>query len=267
MINDNETVTGTVQPDQGNPWEATESPETSVSPDTTTSGIEPAAPVTPQSQAQSPGLVMDEKMLRTLVRETADAVKPQAPPPQMSMDEFNRVMNVFQATPEVAQKLGLAPEAAQTLNEVLQAVARQAVTMAEYRIRDIESGLRKHYDGQLTPLQQHYQAQQEQQYRSEFLASNKDLVGWEPLLEATYAQLKAEGKRFETKEQAYKEIADRARAVIKKLPNSGNAQNGETAATTTPTNGRRMSTLTGGGQGGAGGGKGAPASTAKSIFG
>jgi len=249
-----------------NPWSGEASPQYDLTPKTE---VKPAAqqpPATAPAAAPAPSALMDEKTLRTIVQETAKAVQPAPAEKQMSTEEFNRLMNVFHVTPELTQKLGLAPEVADVLHDMLQSVAKQAVTMSEFRIRAIEQQLRQQYDQRLTPIQSYVAAQEEKAYRKEFFELNKDLVGWEPILETTYAQLKNEGKQFESKEAAYKEIAARARAIIKSIPVTASGEPTATPTSNAPT-GHKMSTLTGGGQGGAGGTKPAAPSQAKSIFG
>lgn len=261
----NETAPQVQGTPSSNPWQGEATPQYDLTPkEEVKSSVQQApveTPVEPPKQA-----LMDADTIRTIVQETARASQPAPLEKQMSMEEFNKLMNVYQVTPEQVQQLGLQPEAANILHAMLQGIAKQAVTMAEFRIRNTEQNLRKTYDDRLTPLQSFVEAQREQTYRAEFFEQNKDLVGWEPLLETTYTQLKTEGKQFQTKEAAYKEIAERARAIIKRLPASASP-----AATTTPTSngsqGHKMSTLTGGGQGGAGGSKPVPSTQAKSIFG
>jgi hypothetical protein len=117
----------------------------------------------------------------------------------------------------------------------------------------------------MAPMQQYLAQAQEQQYRQEFMETNKDLKGFEPLLEAVYMKLKGEGFRGQTKEAVFDKIAKEARAMIAKLPG---AAKGGTATTTNNAPTKRMSTLSSGGQGGVGGtGGGDGKNTSKQIFG
>lgn len=225
--------------------------------------VEQTVAETPTPQA---GLTPEQ--IKDLITTTAKSLQPvqQAPQKEMTLEEFNRIFNVFQVTPDVVNKLGLQETAVPVLHDVLQAVVRQAVTMAEHRIRALTGEVQKHFEQSLTPLQQYYKEQQEQQYAKEFLEQNQDLVGAEPLLQSIYAQLKAENRSFATKQEAFKEVADRARTVLKQLKNAGAAQQQKNVAETAAPSGRRMSTLTSGGQG-ATGKAGGSTTSAKAIFG
>lgn len=218
---------------------------------------QPAQPVVQQPPAT---VQLTPEQLRELVAGVAPAPQPQAPPPepQLTQEQFNQMMRVFTADEAVATKLGLTPEAAPVLNEILQAVVRQAVTMAGYQARAQQQQL----NAQLAPLQQYYLQQQENAYRQEFMGLHPEFKGYEPLLESVYAQLKVEGARFKTPQEAYKTISERAKAVIAKLPGAQLAQK--------PVGQKpNMSTLSGGGQvtGGAGGGGKPKISQAQAIFG
>lgn len=233
----------------------------------------PATPVTPTpiTPATPTSTTLDKESIRELVTGVARAVAPKEKAPEMSMEEFNRVMNVLNITPEYAQKLGLNPEAAPVLQELFQGIAKQAVTMATYQINQARQELETRFNAGLTPLQQHIQKQVEGQAKDEFMKAYPDLKGFEPVLELVYAQMKTEGYQAKTKEEAFKAVADRAQTMIKTLPGMTAVPVGTVKQAGQPTPGQgahRMSTLSGGGQGGVGGSSGGTRkSTSERLFG
>lgn len=164
-------------------------------------------------------------------------------------------------------------------HNVLQRVATQAVTMASLAHNHSLQELRR----QLQPALTMAQERAETAVRQEFIEKHQDLKSYEPLLLAIADQLKGEpGFRTMTKEQAFKTVSERARAIIAKMPGAQQqqgggtqGQGGQTQAQQGAQQNSKMNPLSGGGQAGAGGGGGgqqaAPgrkeSTSARSVFG
>jgi hypothetical protein len=194
-----------------------------------------------------------------------------APGRQPTMEDFNRMMNVYQPTAVQLKALRNAEneeEALLALNDMLQGAARQAVTMATYG----QETLRKQFEEAIAPLRQHMAEVQQEKYKVEFYQQNKDLAPYEEFVTTLIDAVKQRGMKFKDKNEAFKFVAGEARTRLKKLiPTFGQAQGG----TGTPQGGAprvgqqqsqrqpRMSTLSGGGQGGVGSTQGKGGAAAK----
>ena len=216
----------------------------------------------PPTPAKPDSVTLSKEQIQELISGTAKAVQPPAQEQKLSQEELNKLLNVFRVQPQHAQKLGLQAETAvEALQEIIDAAVRQAVTMSAYQ----QEALKRDFIGQLTPLRSFAQEQQEQKMRTEFMSTFPEFKGYEPLLETVYRTMVAEGTRFDTREKAFEAVAERARAVITKLPGVGQQSQKQAASATT---GKKMSTLSGGGQGGGGGStKGGEKTTAQMLFG
>lgn len=184
----------------------------------------------------------------------------------MTQEELERRLNVYRVNEQDLQTLGypaeVLPQAAQFHNKFAEGAVRWASTLAAVQVAQMRQQLMQ----ELGPMVKFAQEAQERQLREEFIGQNEDLKGYEPLLEALYTQLKAQGTSFPSKEAAFKTIATLARQTIAKLPGQG----GGGAASTTGSAKTKMATVTTGGQSGSGGGKGAampaPQALARKLF-
>lgn len=200
-----------------------------------------------QVQQQAPAAPQPVSLTKEAIQEMLQQVaKPQQQQqePQMTQEELARMLNVFNADQGLLETLGLKPEALPVFNNMLQAVVRQAVTMATVHQQQQMRAMMERF----APLQQFVSQQQEEKYRKEFFESNADLKGFEPLAEAIYTQMIQE-KFSGTKEKVFEEIAKRTRDLKAKLNIPQATQQQQQSAPQTP---RKMSTLTRGGQVGAG---------------
>jgi len=227
---------------------------------------ETAAP--PPQQAVS----LTPESIKSLVESMRLAPTVQQPVPQpqqqLSQDEINRMLAVFNADRRHIERLGLKyedpqanEEAVTALNEILDGKTRQAVTMASLVVENLKRQMLQ----ELTPIREFVAAERERKLREEFFNEYKDLEEFTPLVEAVYTQLQNNKVNFSSKEEAFKTVADQARQLLAKIqPGQGG-----TSGVSTSTAPRRMPTVTTGGRGGAGGaGSGKPVDTvAKSLFG
>jgi hypothetical protein len=167
-----------------------------------------------------------------------------------TMEDFNRVMNVYNPPAGVVEDiLAGGDRAVAALGQIVNGVNKQSVTMASYMIQQ----LREDLETKFATARQFAQKQYEEDLRKEFLTKYTDLKGFEPLLTEIVGQMKASGFQAETKEEAFKAIAERAKVIIKSLPGlQTGARNNPTAQP------GKMPALSGGGQGGVGGGNSVP---------
>jgi len=195
----------------------------------------------------SPPTGLGREEIAAIVQEAMRGVPQvqQQPQRQMTQEEIDTALRVYRPNMRTLDRIRAGgEEGLAALSEVIQGVYNQAVTMAQYQTQmQIEP-----VTSALTPLQAFHQEQQVRQLRDEFMKANPDLKGYEPLLDGIRQQLVTEGARFPSKEAAFKEVAARAKQIIKTLPGVGQAgQQQQTQQTQgQPHN---MSTLTGGGQG------------------
>lgn len=173
------------------------------------------------------------------------------PEKQYSQEDFNRAMNVFDPTPQQVEAILKGGEdAVAALRQIVGGVNKQSLTMASYMIQQAVEQEASKIREEFGPARTFAQQQQEEKLKVEFVEKHPDLKGYEPLLVEVVGQMKASGFNAETKEEAFKALADRARAVIKSLPGMKPANgDGKPDPTTS-----RMPTLSSGGQGGIGGG-------------
>jgi hypothetical protein len=221
-----------------------------------------------EKPAVTPPVTLTKEQLQEIVSTSVRAARPEDKPeaPRMTQEELNRMLNVFQVSPDHATKLGLSAESAPVLNELLQAAVKQAVTMAAYQMEAIRRQQEQKFDTRLTPLQQYMQQRQEAQYREQFYKDYPEFKGFEPLVESTYKSMLTEGVRFDTPEEALKAIAERTRKVKTSLPGFSEAEQQQKKAAATPK--QKMSTLSGAGQlGGEESGASSHKNTAKWLFG
>ncbi len=183
--------------------------------------------------------------------------QPQAAPAtqstkQYTQEDFDKAFNIFKPTPALRDAILAGGDGAlAALAEVAQGVAKQVATLAAYQLQEA----REQLEAKFSPALTYAQKEQEKALWAEFTEVNKDLKGFEMIVQKVVADMKTNGWKG-TKEEGFKFIADQSRLIIKALPGMAAAQVGAApgAAPTT-----RMSTLSGGGQGGAG--NGAPAAS------
>lgn len=211
-----------------------------------------------QGQGAVPsGMTPDQisALVRSAVGEVAQQHAPQDPP-EVMMAKFNKAFNVYNFDPDKLAKLGYAQDQIELIRPVYEdmrdGLVRQAVTMSNYQIGLLKEELVKMFQPALASAQ----SQMEEKLKGEFLAANKDLVGYEPLLEEIKTRYVAQNRQFKTKEELFSTIATEAKGIISKVFAKGgqSAQQGNGGAGQQQQQGsHRMSTVSAGGQGGAGG--------------
>ena len=193
---------------------------------------------------------------------------------QYTQEDFDRVLNVWKPTPTLLKALREGDEqtALVEIANMAAGVNRQSVTMASMMLQDFRDKLME----QLDPYLRYVTQDNETKLWNEFLSApgHEDLKGTEPIIKLIVAEMKAEVQRTGktlTKEEGFKTLAERTRAMVKQLQLQGSAQaqqgaGGQQQAAQTKS---KMPTLSGGGQTGSGGAgnKPPPKSGAMAVFG
>lgn len=187
----------------------------------------------------------------------------QAQPQQLSEEEVNRLTNRF-VLDEAGYDAIFATEnkadSIKALNDVLQGVARQAVTMSHYLIQEAAGGLQQ----KVAPYMQFADSQRELMLRETFFSRHPDLRGSDVIINAVMTQMAQSGTKFQNNEQLFDAVAQATKAQLSQLGVKGQ-QIGGGQQTVKP----GMATLPVGSSGGsrmAQTGSGG-SNTAKSLFG
>lgn len=220
------------------------------------SPVAPAAPIVPQFNAKEFG--------DAVARGIKDAnTKPVAGP---SHEEIAKQLGIVTVTPEVFKSvLGVdgTPEQVKGMNDLLQAVAKQAVNIVQVLNKQQFDQMQS----QMSPYISVMREQEAVRQRDMFFTEHKDLVGYEPLVMQTFQRLKAEGHKFPDIPSARAAVNAETRRILKDMgitpvaPKTTTATNTRTTAparTMTPT-------LSGGRNGGQG--TSAPSDKMTSIWG
>ena len=228
---------------------------------TTRQTTTPTAPVAPSTVNLTP------EQLATLMRTSAQPVQTAAPAaPAMTEADFKKAFNVFEATPELyEQLLGVKPDSparVATLNNILQAVSRQSVTIMRHLQEKQLAELKAQYDARLAPVAQSHQEAQEQKYYEEFSAEYPGLKDFKPLLAEIVTAAQARGTKFANLAEAKNFVATQACKLLgKDIATVRAAMGTQQVSTTAPSVQapvqqpvqRRMSTMSMGGRSGTSG--------------
>lgn len=252
-------------PDGSRAPDAPPSPSGAVAPQQGT-----VAPATTPPQSAIQQIVMTPEMLAQITAQRQQSAQPQPQPqPQLSEADFVRHFNIFQANDQVYESiLGVKPdrpEQVKALDDALQGVARQAVTIARFEMANKV----KELQAQLQPINKSLQQQKETEYATRFYAQNTDLKDYEPMLREIVDAARARNMKFASDQEAMKYVADTARRLLgKTVPVPGQAPGSVSnpAQTIQAPGARQMTPVSMGGRSGQGGAT-PPKSTAERIFG
>jgi hypothetical protein len=206
------------------------------------------------------------------MQEMRQAPQGQPQQQQLSEEEFNKMFNVVKPTAEQWQAVrGDDPEAAlRALTDLLHGSAKQAATLAAFHTMQEVQKIQQ----MLQPALKMAQAQELNQMKEEFFVAYPNLKGLEPLLMQIRDSFIVQKRIFDTKEAAFKAVAEEAQNLLSKIPGyqqggNSNGAGGQSGQPQKQQQGRQMPTLSGKGQGGGAGGSGSagPKSTAEKIFG
>ena len=171
--------------------------------------------------------------------------------PQMSAEDFEKAFNVFKFTPDMLAQLRHEDSAValKAFHALRDGLIRQAMTMAEYRMKQYVDNLRTNDIG---PLQTYVSEAQATSFRNDFFQEYPDLEKYETIVDAVATKLGASGFTAPTRKEVMARFADETKVIVAQLTaTGGNGANGN-GGKTTAAKGRQMSTLTGGGQSGGG---------------
>jgi hypothetical protein len=211
---------------------------------------------------------LDKETLSAMFTEAVKAAQPPPPPKQYTEEELRQALNIFQASDSHLKQLGLeaTPEKVEALNTILQAVAKQATSVATFELRAAVDAITE----QIKPVFKYMEQSRMDSMKQRFFSKHKDLEGLEPIVVVAHQNLKARGVKFDAEDAAFKAVAEETRAILSKLPGYKDGKRTETRTETKrtqPTPSRRMPTLSSGGQGGAGDKSGQPSGPKwKSVF-
>jgi hypothetical protein len=207
--------------------------------------------------APPPGGLSPEQiqaLVKTAVGEVAQQHAPQEPP-EVTMAKFEKAFNVYKFDPEKLARLGYTEDQIASVMPIYEdlrdGLVRQAVTMANYQMGLLREELTKAFQPALDVARSHL----EERLKAEFLEANKDLIGYEPLLEEIKNRMVAQNRQFRSKEELFNTISTEARTIIDKVLKKGTNASGNGGGqqnTQTQQQSHRMSTVSAGGQGGAG---------------
>lgn len=221
---------------------------TTVTPPAPVAAPAPAATITPETLAQALGQFLPR----------AAVEKPGGQ--QMSDAEIREQLAVFEASEaDYEQILGVKPQSPAQLaafNRVLQAISKQSVTIANVMNQRALQQLQE----QNAPYIAAIRSQEAERQRTIFYSENKELAGYEALVELEFKNLQAEGRRFASVTEARKEVAERTKARLKAIgitpsaaavaPTNGQASTQSQSTTSPSPSTRQMTTTSVGGRGG-----------------
>ena len=172
--------------------------------------------------------------------------------PQMSAEDFEKAFNVFKFTPDMLAQLRHEDSAValKAFHALRDGLIRQAMTMAEYRMKQYVDNLRTNDIG---PLQTYVSEAQATSFRNDFFQEYPDLEKYETIVDAVATKLGASGFTAPTRKEVMARFADETKVIVAQLTaTGGNGANNGGGNKSTGAAKRQMSTLTGGGQAGGG---------------
>ena len=180
-----------------------------------------------------------------------------------TVDELEKMFNVFKPSAElIAQLRAEKPEDAMAaLVTIRDGMIRQAMTMVEYRVKQLMDNLNNET---IAPLQNYVSEAQATSFRSDFFKTYPNLEKYESLVDAVAAKLQQGGYHGPTREAVMKRFAEETQKVVTQLTGAtgGNSDGkGDKGAAAGGT--RRMSSLSTGGAATAGKGGSGSAKDAK----
>jgi hypothetical protein len=188
-------------------------------------------------------------VLENLVAKREEGEKPK----EYTQDEIDQLLQVYKPSDKLVTDLRAEdPKVAiAAIKELVGGVIKQANTMADLRIQQIVADLR---EKEMAPLQRYYQEEAARREEEKFYSKNDDLKPYELVVNAVTAKMEQSGKKFDSKEKAFDEIARLSREAIKSMGITPKGATGKLASRTSSQGGSRMSTLSSGSGGRVAGG-------------
>lgn len=189
-----------------------------------------------------------QAVLPETVRHATAAAAPRQPPQQLTEEEYNRAFNVYQPDEQLINDLRSEDPkvAVRAITKLRDGLIRQAMTMAETRVQMIRDQLLNEH---ITPINTYVTEQQAASFRSDFFRKYPDLEPYETIVDAVAAKLQQNGFTASSRDDAFKRYASESKRAVQVLLAKAN-KTGQGKTGSAPQGGKRMSTLSGGGQGG-----------------
>lgn len=233
----------------------------------------PAQPVATQPAtpaAAQPSLTADAIAEAFAKIQNQNASREAQGQPKLTEEQIRQQLGIYTMTDADYEAItGVKPDSPQRVaefNRVLQAVAKQAATIANVLNERSLSQFRE----SMNPYTSAVREQQATAQKQLFFTEHKDLVGYDALVEKEYQLVVASGKKFPDIASARKFLADQVRATLKSVgitPNAASGSGNNQRPTSSPAGGRSMTTtLVGGRSGGSAGGQ-KTANTNEAVWG
>ncbi len=230
-------------------------------PETTPETPAQPAPQDVSPKDQSPA-ALDAKELAKQFGEQLKGILPTAAPatrPQLTPEEAKKLLNVWEADDNFIQEFGNLETQKAAFGKMRDGLTKQMLTI----VQSLMDERVQQFEERLTPLQQYYAQQQEQELQSAFAKSYPALAKPElaPLIQTVASSLA--GKQFASREAGFEALAKGVESVIK----AHNPEFTLTAVKPASTSQGRQATrmpVTSGGAGGQGGAT-APSSKNKVV--
>lgn len=170
---------------------------------------------TPAATTPPPAQTNFKEMSDAIAAGIARGQQPQPAAQQTSDADMAKQLGIYTATPEVYEAIvGVKPERPEqvaALNNALQGVARQAVTISKILIADAMKEQQTQYSPYFAMLRE----QEGNRYKAEFFKERPELAGYEPLVRQQYDLAMASGMKFNTIEEAKTYLATKTLETLK----------------------------------------------------
>jgi len=138
--------------------------------------------------------------------------------PAMSQEQFNKTFNVVQLDQagftEIMGYTPDSPKQVEALNNFAQGVVRQALTMAQVHVQSVTRDLEQRFGSVVNPITAERDAQVGAQLQQEFFQTHPQLKAAEPLVIEIANKVKASGRKFQTREEAFNFVAEETRRLL-----------------------------------------------------
>ena len=140
--------------------------------------------------------------------------------PQMFAEDFEKAFNVFKFTPDMLAQLRHEDSAValKAFHALRDGLIRQAMTMAEYRMKQYVDNLRTNDIG---PLQTYVSEAQATSFRNDFFQEYPDLEKYETIVDAVATKLGASGFTAPTRKEVMARFADETKVIVAQLTATG----------------------------------------------
>ena len=239
-------------------------------------GVEGKGQQSQQQEPPKPALTKEDiaDLVKSIGESAAASRHPQQQQerqPELTQEQFDQMFNVYKPSNDLLARLRNddANVAIKAVIEMRDGIIKQAMSMVDWRQRQLQAQLKGEFDGQLSPINEYVSTRQATEFRDEFFEKYEDLEPYEEIVDAVAAKLQTSGYKGKSREEVMERFATESKAIVDKLlaagKTAGQAQPGQNGAGQQGQNGNnhgkgaagkgasggsRMSTLLGGGQGG-----------------